>query len=127
MKTDFKQTFLRSGLAALFLAALALSPAAAQTQPVRIGANVMQANLVSKVNPVYPAEAKQKHIDGLVKLEVTVDQDGHVSQIAVIGGPKELQQSATDAVRQWVYRPTLLNGQPVEVVTTVDVNYTLAD
>jgi len=106
--------------------ALALSLALAQDKPIRVGGNVQQANRLSWVDPVYPAEAKQNRIQGTVKLEINIDKEGHVSAVSVISGPAELIQSAADAVQKWVYRPTLLNGEPVSVITTVDVNYTLS-
>jgi len=106
----------------IFAAALAFS----QTGPIRVGGNVQQANIVSKVTPVYPADAKRDRVQGMVRLEVTILKDGHVQSASLIEGPPELVQSAVDAVSQWVYKPTLLNGQPVEVITTVDVNYTLS-
>lgn len=102
----------------------ALTFALAQDHPQRVGGNVIQASRISAVAPVYPREAKQKRIQGVVRLEVIIDKEGRVSQLTVVSGPAELTQSATDAVRQWVYKPTLLNGEPVEVQTTVDVNYT---
>jgi bla regulator protein blaR1 len=105
---------------------IALSLALAQDKPIRVGGNVQQANRLSFVTPVYPAEAKQNRIQGTVQLEITIDKEGHVVAVAVIGGPTELTQSAIDAVQQWVYKPTLLNGEPVSVLTTVDVNYTLS-
>ena len=86
----------------------------------------MQANLVSKVNPVYPANAKRDGIQGKVSLTVTVGKDGHVSDVWISSGPTELVRAAVDAVQQWVYRPTLLNNQAVTVITTVDVNFTLS-
>jgi TonB family protein len=104
------------------LTALAL----AQDTPVRVGGNVAQANRISWVTPVYPAEAKQNRIQGAVELEIMIDKEGRVSQLTVTSGPTELVQSATDAVQQWVYKPTLLNGEPVAVLTTVTVNYTLS-
>lgn len=110
---------------AIGLAAALASAQGPQQGPQRVGGNVMQANLISKVTPLYPQEAKVNGIQGTVKLQVTVDKDGHVSELAAISGPSELIQSATDAVKQWVYKPTLLNGEPVSVLTTVDVNYTL--
>jgi protein TonB len=106
--------------------ALSLAVAQEKDKAIRLGGNVAQANLLSRATPVYPAEAKENRIQGTVKLEITIDKEGHVSAVSVIGGPTELIQSATDAVQQWVYRPTLLNGEPVEVLTTVDVNYTLS-
>jgi len=105
---------------------LALAIAFAQDTPIRLGGNVAQANRIYVVNPVYPPEAKESRIQGTVKLEITIDKEGHVGPMSVISGPPELIHSATDAVSQWVYKPTLLNGQPVSVLTTVDINYTLA-
>jgi TonB family protein len=106
--------------------ALSLAIAQDKDKAIRIGGNVAQANILSRVTPVYPAEAKQNRIQGTVTLEITIDKEGHVSALSVVAGPTELIQSATDAVQQWVYRPTLLNGEPVNVLTTVDVNYTLS-
>lgn len=105
---------------------LALALASAQDTPIRIGGNVQAANLISSVKPQYPHEAKENRIQGTVKLEITIDKEGHVGPMSVISGPPELIHSATDAVSQWVYKPTLLNGEPVSVLTTVDINYTLA-
>jgi protein TonB len=99
----------------------------AQDRPIRVGGNVEQANLVSQVKPEYPAEAKQNRIQGTVSLEATIDKTGHVANLSVLSGPTELVLSAVTAVQQWVYRPTLLNGEPVTVITTIDVNYTLAE
>jgi protein TonB len=105
---------------------LALTLACAQDTPIRLGGNVAQANLISRVTPVYPAEAKENRIQGTVKIELTIDKEGHVGPMSVVSGPAELIHSATDAVSQWVYKPTLLNGEPVSVLTTVEVNYTLS-
>jgi protein TonB len=117
---------MRRILSVLLGIGFALSLVLAQDRPIRLGGNVAQANRISWVDPVYPAEAKQNRIQGTVKLEITIDREGHVSAVSVISGPTELIRSATDAVQQWVYRPTLLNGEPVGVLTTVDVNYTLS-
>jgi protein TonB len=94
--------------------------------PIRVGGNVQQANLLTSVRPVYPPEAKQDRIQGTVRLEITIAKDGTVSTVAVVSGPPELVQSAVDAVKQWTYKPTLLNGEPVSVLSTVDVNYSLS-
>jgi TonB family protein len=105
-------------------------PLTAQDAPpppkIRVGGNVQQANLVNKTVPAYPAEAKEARIQGTVTLDVEIAPDGKVRDISLVSGPPELVQSAIDAVKQWVYKPTLLNGQPVAVVTTVEVNYTLS-
>ena len=87
----------------------------------------MAGQIVSKVTPVYPVEAKEKGIGGTVVLHAIIDEDGTVKELAVISGPPELVPSAMEAVRQWVYKPFLLNGQPQEVDTTITVNYSLAD
>ena len=81
--------------------------------------------IVSKVPPVYPALAKQGAVSGVVKLSAVLAKDGTVQELHVLSGPPLLIQAAMDAVKQWVYRPTLLNGSPVEVETTIDINFTL--
>jgi protein TonB len=107
------------------LAVFSLALAFAQDNPQRIGGNVMQSSLVSSVRPVYPAEAKQNRIQGTVRFQATIDKDGHVAALSVVSGPPALVQSAMDAVKQWIYKPTYLNGEPVTVLTTIDVNYSL--
>ena len=93
---------------------------------IRVGGAVQQPKLVTQVRPMYPPEAKQGHIQGVVKLNAIIAKDGTIQSLEVISGEPVLVQSALDAVRQWVYQPTLLNGQPVEVQTEIDVNYTLS-
>jgi TonB family protein len=92
---------------------------------IRVGGNVAQTNLISQPVPAYPPEAKRDRIQGTVQLEAIIGKDGHVLDLKVISGPEELVDSAVTAVYQWIYRPTLLNGEPVEVVTIIDINYTL--
>ena len=79
-----------------------------------------------KVPPVYPVAAKKARIQGTVELEAIIGKDGSVEHLEVVSGPKELQESSLDAVRQWTYKPFLVNGDPVEVKTTINVFYTLA-
>lgn len=93
--------------------------------PVRIAGGVAAGQIVSKVNPVYPPEAKQQGIQGSVVLHAVIGADGTVQQLDVVSGPQELQGSAVEAVKQWVYKPFLLNGEPVAVDTTITVNYSL--
>lgn len=93
---------------------------------IRVPAGVMAGNLKSKVNPVYPPEAKAAGISGSVVLKAVIGKDGTIQDLKVISGPDELQQSALDAVKQWTYQPYLLNGQPTEVDTIITVNYSLA-
>jgi TonB family protein len=95
-------------------------------QRIKVGGNVQAAMLLTRVQPVYPDLAKQARVEGVVHLAVIIAKDGTIQEIRSLGGPSLLIQSAMDAVKQWVYRPTLLNGQPVQVETTVDVNFTLA-
>ena len=94
--------------------------------PSASAATSRQANSHLRYKPRYPADAKRDRIQGTVSLQITIDKTGHVANISVTGGPQELVQASIDAVQQWVYKPTLLNGEPVDVITTVDVNYTLA-
>ena len=94
---------------------------------IRVGGNVQQANLIQQPRPVYPPLAKQARVQGVVRLLIIIAKDGTVKNMELESGHPLLVPSAQEAVRQWVYRPTLLNGEPVEVQTSVDVNYTLAD
>jgi TonB family protein len=108
------------------------TPSAALPNPgpagaAHIGGNVMAVNLINPVKPIYPPLAKMARQQGTVKFQATIDKEGKVEDLMLISGPPLLVQSAMDAVRQWVYRPTMLNGAPVEVVTTIDVNYSLSD
>lgn len=94
---------------------------------IRVRGTVAEANLIRKVQPVYPVAAKAAHVQGTVLLQMVILKDGTPGEITVTSSPSnELSQSSIDAVRQWRYRPILLNGQPVEVVTQVIVNYTLS-
>ena len=92
----------------------------------RIGGNVMQASLISQTKPVYPPLAKAARVQGTVKFEATIGKDGTIQNLHMISGPPLLVQAALQAVQTWRYKPTLLNGEPVEVLTTIDVNFTLS-
>jgi protein TonB len=92
---------------------------------IRVGGNVQAANLITKVVPRYPKDAKKAGIQGTVRFQAILGHDGRVQSLQLVSGPPLLVDAARDAVQQWVYRPTLLNGQPVEVVTTIDVNFIL--
>jgi protein TonB len=93
---------------------------------VMVGGNVQAARLVNKVQPLYPPLARQTRISGTVKLHAIIGKDGSVQQLVMVSGHPLLVQSALDAVRQWRYQPTLLNGEPVEVDTEIDVIFSLA-
>jgi TonB family protein len=103
-------------------------PGASATPParIRVGGNVQQTKLVSQPPAVYPLEAKQARIQGVVKLNATIAKDGTMQHLEVISGHPLLIPAALEAVKQWVYEPTLLNKQPVEVQTEIDVNFTLS-
>jgi periplasmic protein TonB len=94
-------------------------------QTITVTSDVQAAKLLRKVIPVYPRLAIAAHISGTVRLVGVVAKDGTVQQIRVISGPALLVQAALDAVRQWIYRPTMLNNKPVEVIAPIDVNFTL--
>jgi protein TonB len=81
--------------------------------------------LIRKVIPPYPPLAKETHTGGTVILAATISKEGTIINLRVVSGPPMLQQAALDAVSQWRYRPYLLNGQPVDVETTVNVIFTL--
>jgi protein TonB len=88
---------------------------------------LMEGNLIHKVQPVYPAIARQIHLQGTVQLRAVIAADGAVHDIDVISGPPLLVQAARDAVRQWRYRPYVLNGHAIEVESQVTVRFVLGD
>jgi protein TonB len=92
-----------------------------------VGGNVQGAKLIKKPTPSYPPLAKQARIQGTVKFTAIIGKDGTIQNLTLVSGHPLLVQSAQDAVKQWVYQPTLLNGEPVEVVTEIDVNFTLSN
>jgi len=95
-------------------------------QRIRVGGNVQAAKLIRQPKPVYPPLAKQARISGHVILNAIIGKDGTIQNLSVASGHPLLVPAAMEAVKQWVYQPTLLNGEPVEVVTTIDVNFTLS-
>jgi len=106
-------------------------PAITEPQPgaptrIKIGGAVQQAKLISQPHPIYPPDAKQARIQGVVKMSAIIGKDGTVQKIELISGHPLLAPAAMEAVQQWRYQTTLLNGQPVEVVTQIDVNFTLS-
>jgi TonB family protein len=90
---------------------------------VRVGGEIAKRNLIDIMDPIYPKAARDAHVQGTVKLHLVLAQDGTVEILDVVSGDPLLQEAAIEAVRHWRYKPTLLNGQPVEVDTTVDVNF----
>jgi TonB family protein len=107
--------------------ALFLPPADATPKRISItvAGGIMVGMLLKKVPPEYPLYAKDTGITGTVVLHAIINKDGHIANLHVISGPPELQQASLDAVKHWIYRPYLLNGEPVEVMTSINVNFTL--
>ena len=104
------------------------APAAVSGPPsrIRVSGNVQAAKLVKKVNPSYPPEAKQARVQGTVRMRAVIGKEGDILGLTLLMSPSpELARSAMEAVNQWKWQPTLLNGQPVEIQTDIDVNYTL--
>lgn len=94
-------------------------------QRIRQGGSVQAALLVNKVQPVYPPLARQTRISGTVRLHAIISKAGTIQSLEVMSGHPLLVRAAMDAVQQWRYKPTLLNGEPVEVDTTIDVIFSL--
>jgi len=92
---------------------------------LRVSQGVMDSNIVHRVEPVYPPEARRNHIQGTVLLQATIGRDGRIRNLRLISGPPELTEASVGAIEQWRYRPYTLNGEPVEVDTTIDVIFTL--
>jgi protein TonB len=102
------------------------STQSAHPDPKSINVKPESLKLVKKVNPVYPEDAKKDRVTGAVVLAAVIGKDGEVENLRVVSGPSQLQRSALDAVRQWRYQSFLLNGDPIEVKTTITVRYSLA-
>lgn len=94
-------------------------------QRIRVGGKIQEVNLIRKVDPVYPPLARQADIQGTVRFTAIIGREGRIQNLQLVSGHPLLVESARQAVTQWEYRPTLLNGSPVEVVTQIDVNFTL--
>jgi len=101
------------------------SPASAPKQ-ITIPDSVASGMIDSSLQPVYPPEAKKAKVSGTVKLDATIGSDGIVKELKVISGPELLQQAALDTVKNWRYRPYLVEGKPTEIRTTINVIFTLA-
>lgn len=97
----------------------------AKSGPQRVGGDVQAAKLIHQVRPAYPPLAKQTRIQGTVRLQAVIARDGSIQNLVLASGHPLLVPSAMEAVRQWRYRPTTLNGETVEVLTQIDVNFTL--
>jgi len=126
-------TLLTASCAAAMALHLGVGAAAAPHQasgpnaPISVKGGVMAGQILTKVAPVYPPDAKVAKVQGTVILDAVIAKDGTIHDLKVISGPEELQASAMDAVKQWVYKPYLLNGNPTEVETKITINYSLAN
>ncbi len=127
---------LRDGLASSFgenLPQIAPPPQPApKPQPqssglLHVSQGVQEAKLIHRVMPRYPPLAIQTREFGTVHLVAIIGKDGHVSSVQVLDGPVFLRQAAVEAIKQWIYKPTLLNGEPVEVLAPIDVHFTLSN
>jgi protein TonB len=98
---------------------------AAAPKKIAVSSGVMAGNILVKTQPQYPAIAKAARIQGTVVLQATISKTGTIEGLTVVSGPPMLQQAALDAVRSWRYKPYLLNGEPVEVGTQINVVFSL--
>jgi TonB family protein len=105
------------------LARVSTTPLPAAPSSQRISQGVSDGLLIKRVQPVYPQQALQMHTQGVVSLAATIGKDGSVRNVKVVSGSAMLARAATDAVRQWKYRPYLLNGEPIEVQTEININF----
>jgi protein TonB len=94
-------------------------------QTLSVSQGVSQGLLYKKVAPSYPQNALRMHIEGAVELLATISKEGNISHVKVLSGDAQLARAASDAVKQWKYKPYLLNGEPVEIQTQVTVNFKL--
>jgi periplasmic protein TonB len=101
-------------------------PKVATPQRIRVSQGVSTGLLIKRVQPTYPPLARQARIQGSVILRAQISKDGSIENLTLVSGHPMLVQSALEAVKQWKYKPYLLNGEPVEVETQVQVNFTLS-
>jgi protein TonB len=99
----------------------------APAKPLPISSRLMAGNLLSRTLPQYPAIARAAHIQGVVVLQATISKNGLIENLRVVSGPPMLRQAAIEAVQSWRYKPYLLNGDPVEVETTINVIFNLGE
>ena len=92
---------------------------------VRVGGDIKEPKKIKDVKPVYPEAAKAAGVQGIVIIEIMIGTDGAVNEAKVLRSVPELDRAAVDAVMQWKYTPTLLNGEPVKVIMTVTVTFSL--
>ncbi len=121
MRTRLLPAFL-----ALAVSVVAQAPKGDAPARLVLSAAELKTKRVSTVPPVYPPQARRAHVTGTVRLSVIVSKEGTIVGCTPIKGHRLLVQAAIDSVRQWKYKPSLLNGEPVEVSSEVDVTFTLS-
>ena len=94
-------------------------------QTLNVSQGVSQGLLIKKPHPTYPPNSLRMHIEGSVQLLATISKEGNISAVKVLSGDANLARAAAEAVKQWKYKPYLLNGEPVEIQTQVTVNFKL--
>jgi protein TonB len=104
-----------------------VQPAAPPGKPIPVGGDVQRAKLLRQPLPVYPPLARQARVSGTVRLLGVISREGTIQKLQVVSGHPLLVPAAIEAVRQWLYQPTLWNGQPVEVIAPIDVNFRLSN
>jgi len=105
----------------------AAQPAQQEKHTVKVSEGVLEAQLISRIEPQFPSLALQTKTQGTVRLHAIISRDGRITSLDVLSGHPFLVKAALDAVRQWRYRPTLLNGEPVEVETSITVIFRLRE
>jgi protein TonB len=115
----------RPGVIGIGEIAIALPPRPAPVKPLLVS-HLAEANLLRKVQPVYPPLARRSRIQGAVELRAIVGKTGAIENLVVLRGHPMLAAAAVDAVKQWRYRPYLLNNEPIEVETDITVNFLLS-
>jgi protein TonB len=103
------------------------APPAPPLQPVRVGGRIQEPKKLKAVPPVYPEAAVKARIEGVVILECLISPQGRVREVKVLRSVPLLEEAAVDAVKRWVYTPTLMDGVPVPVLMTVTVRFDLKD
>ncbi len=130
-RNEMKENMQRVGaivLRVVAVAAIALLVAgeASAQDKLKVASELQQAKLVTSAIPVYPVLDKRGRVEGTVRLTATIDKEGMVEKLETVSGHPILEQAAVEAVKKWRYRPTMLNGEPVEVITTIDVVFKLS-
>ncbi len=118
-----KSRMVLAAVIALVPVAFAQQPDAPKPERIRVSSGVAEGQIIRRVDPVYPKEARENNIQGDVVLTATISKEGNIINLKLVSGPPLLADAATEAVKQWKYRPYLLDGEPIEIETTVTVRY----